>query len=102
MVLDNEWRFNHKIDYIYALRYIIIIITTTTTTNSIITTTTIIIITITTIYYYYYHCHYYSSVFCVCCGALAAGLTVGLLSLDALKLKIRLVTGTKKEKVYYY
>lgn len=43
----------------------------------------------------------FSSVFCVCCGALAAGLTVGLLSLDALKLKIRLVTGTKKEKVIY-
>lgn len=20
--LDNEWRFNHKIDYIYALRYV--------------------------------------------------------------------------------
>jgi hypothetical protein len=40
-------------------------------------------------------------VFCVCCGALAAGLTVGLLSLDALKLKIRLVTGTKSEKVIY-
>lgn len=39
--------------------------------------------------------------FCVCCGALAAGLTVGLLSLDALKLKIRLVTGTKSEKVIY-
>jgi hypothetical protein len=41
----------------------------------------------------------YSAIFCVCCGALAAGLTVGLLSLDALKLKIRLVTGTKAEKV---
>ncbi len=36
--------------------------------------------------------------FCVCCAALAAGMTMGLLSLDQLKLKIKLAVGTTQEK----
>lgn len=35
---------------------------------------------------------------CVTCGALAAGMTVGLLSLDTLKLQIKLEVGTPEEK----
>ena len=35
---------------------------------------------------------------CIACGASAAGLTMGLLSLDSLKLKIKLVTGDAQEK----
>jgi metal transporter CNNM len=37
-------------------------------------------------------------VICVCCGACAAGLTMGLLSLDGMKLKVKSVTGTDDEK----
>ncbi len=36
--------------------------------------------------------------FCVLCAGLAAGLTVGLLSLDTTKLEIKIMTGTEKEK----
>ena len=36
--------------------------------------------------------------FCVCCAALAAGMTMGLLSLDQLKLKIKIAVGTIQEK----
>jgi metal transporter CNNM len=35
---------------------------------------------------------------CVCCAALAAGMTIGLLSLDTMKLKIKLSVGTPEEK----
>lgn len=38
------------------------------------------------------------SIFCVVCAALAAGMTIGLLSLDKLKLQIKLQVGTEKEK----
>jgi metal transporter CNNM len=37
-------------------------------------------------------------VLCVCCAALAAGMTIGLLSLDTMKLKIKLSVGTPEEK----
>jgi len=37
---------------------------------------------------------------CVTCAALAAGMTIGLLSLDSLKLKIKLQVGTEMEKKY--
>lgn len=37
-------------------------------------------------------------VLCILSGASAAGLTMGLLSLDSLKLKIKLVTGSEEEK----
>lgn len=40
----------------------------------------------------------FSAVGCVICAALAAGMTMGLLSLDSLKLRIKLATGTEKEK----
>ena len=36
---------------------------------------------------------------CVTCAALAAGLTMGLLSLDVLKLKIKASVGTDEEKL---
>lgn len=36
--------------------------------------------------------------FCVLCAGLAAGLTIGLLSLDLTKLEIKLMTGTEDEK----
>ena len=39
------------------------------------------------------------SVLCVLGAALAAGLTMGLLSLDTLKLKIKVMTGTKEERM---
>lgn len=35
---------------------------------------------------------------CVCCAAMAAGMTIGLLSLDTLKLRIKLSVGTPAEK----
>jgi metal transporter CNNM len=35
---------------------------------------------------------------CVCCAAMAAGMTIGLLSLDSMKLKIKLSVGTPEEK----
>ena len=35
---------------------------------------------------------------CIACGACAAGLTMGLLSLDGLKLKVKVVTGSEEEK----
>ena len=38
------------------------------------------------------------ALFCVTCAALAAGMTMGLLSLDQLKLKIKLAVGTTQEK----
>ena len=37
-------------------------------------------------------------VICITCGACAAGLTMGLLSLDGLKLKVKVVTGSEEEK----
>ena len=37
---------------------------------------------------------------CVCCAATAAGMTTGLLSIDTLKLKIKLQVGTPKEQEY--
>lgn len=39
------------------------------------------------------------SVGCVTCAALAAGMTVGLLSLDSLKLKIKIEVGTPSERI---
>ncbi len=38
------------------------------------------------------------AIFCVVCAALAAGMTMGLLSLDSLKLRIKLIVGTPAEK----
>ena len=38
------------------------------------------------------------ALFCVTCAALAAGMTMGLLSLDQLKLKIKIAVGTMQEK----
>jgi metal transporter CNNM len=37
---------------------------------------------------------------CVVCAASAAGMTMGLLSIDTLKLKIKLQVGTEQERVY--
>ena len=39
-----------------------------------------------------------AALFCVCCAALAAGMTIGLLSLDSMKLKIKLSVGTPAEQ----
>eukprot|EP01035_Chromulina_nebulosa_P023234 gene23234-30116_t len=36
---------------------------------------------------------------CVICAALAAGMTMGLLSLDSLKLRVKLLVGTESEKI---
>ena len=38
------------------------------------------------------------SIMCIICAALAAGMTIGLLSLDKLKLQIKVQVGTKDEK----
>jgi metal transporter CNNM len=38
------------------------------------------------------------AILCVCCAGLAAGLTMGLLSLDITKLEIKLMTGNKEDK----
>lgn len=40
-----------------------------------------------------------SALFCVICAAMAAGMTMGLLSLDIMKLRIKLVVGTDDEKM---
>ena len=39
-----------------------------------------------------------SAIICVFCAALAAGMTMGLLSLDHLKLRIKCSVGTAEEK----
>lgn len=38
------------------------------------------------------------AILCVCCAGLAAGLTMGLLSLDITKLEIKLMTGNEEDK----
>jgi metal transporter CNNM len=43
-------------------------------------------------------CNRLLMIVCVLCAAIAAGMTVGLLSLDVLKLKIKRLTGTEKER----
>jgi len=40
-----------------------------------------------------------AAVGCVTCAALAAGMTMGLLSLDIMKMRIKMAVGTDSEKV---